>query len=349
MSIDEKDSVLRVNRDRNWKQINLTATMDDRLTWKAKALHTYLVTRPDEWSFNERDIIKRGKDGRDGVRAGLIELEEAGYLRRETIFGAGHRAAGRRWTINEVPDTEDGFSGGGISGGGNPDPIKEGVEGKKEENQHPQAPAGAGESVAGMGVPLTPPDRTKPKPSEPQSEDEGFDEAWALYPRSNTPNRMAALKAWRARIREGIPPADLMAGVRSYAASVARKGTKPKYVKMAATFFGPNRWWEIDYADDVVAGVESMLRRESVADDPQPQQSAPVAEHQPYRHPLQYTAVDERTPLEKLRWHLFRYRKEEALDLKVELGLLGQPVEDSVMGRTYQPYPEEFDMLAGCS
>ncbi len=198
-------------------------------------------------------------------------------------------------------------------------------------------------------VPSFSADGTKPKASEPQPEDEGFDEAWALYPCSNTPNRMAALKAWRARIREGIPPADLLAGVRSYAASVARKGTKPKFVKMAATFFGPNRWWEIDYADDEIAGVESMLRRESAADDYQPQQPAPVAEHQPSRHPLQYTAVDERTPLERLRWHLFRYCKEEALELKVELGLLGQTVEDRVMGRSYEPYPEEFEMLAGCS
>lgn len=77
----------------------------------------------------------------------------------------------------------------------------------------------------------------------------GFVEAWKLYPRRQGGNpRKLALQAWRARIREGIPAADLIAAVkryRSHVESTGKEGTE--FVLQASTFFGPKERWREDY------------------------------------------------------------------------------------------------------
>jgi hypothetical protein len=39
----------------------------------------------------------------------------------------------------------------------------------------------------------------------------------------------------------------MLRGVRAYAAYVRRSDTPDRFVKLAATFFGPDRHWETDY------------------------------------------------------------------------------------------------------
>ena len=53
---------------------------DNRMSWKAKGLHTYFLSKPDDWVIRVSDLIKRSKDGRDAVYAGLKELRVCGYL-----------------------------------------------------------------------------------------------------------------------------------------------------------------------------------------------------------------------------------------------------------------------------
>jgi hypothetical protein len=77
-----------------------------------------------------------------------------------------------------------------------------------------------------------------------------FEATWAEYPpRTGGNSKKAAYKAWCARIREGADPAEMLAGVRRYAAhlrSTGKSGTE--YVKQAATFFGPNEHWRERWA-----------------------------------------------------------------------------------------------------
>lgn len=53
------------------------------LTWKAKGLYGYIQSKPDGWTFSTERF--EGKDGRDGTRAGVAELEDHGYLSRQKI------------------------------------------------------------------------------------------------------------------------------------------------------------------------------------------------------------------------------------------------------------------------
>lgn len=59
-----------------------TLLYDASLSLKAKGLYTYMQAKPDGWEFSAERIAYENKESRDGVRAGLRELEQAGYLRR---------------------------------------------------------------------------------------------------------------------------------------------------------------------------------------------------------------------------------------------------------------------------
>lgn len=55
---------------------------DARLSWKARGLLAYLLSQPPGWHTWLQHLTAQAPDGRDSVRAGLAELEAAGYLRR---------------------------------------------------------------------------------------------------------------------------------------------------------------------------------------------------------------------------------------------------------------------------
>jgi len=55
---------------------------DDRLTWKARGLLVYLLSKPDHWRTTGAYLASQSPEGLHSVRAGLQELERAGYIRR---------------------------------------------------------------------------------------------------------------------------------------------------------------------------------------------------------------------------------------------------------------------------
>ncbi|MDY0886310.1 helix-turn-helix domain-containing protein [Kosakonia sp. CFBP8986] len=121
------------------------------------------------------------------------------------------------------------------------------------------APSGApaalsGESAAPGGVNAAPVSGAGAAPgisnlSEPVKEsvtNNLFEQAWELYPkRAGGNSKSAALKAWDARVREGVAPDDMLEGLKRYAAFVSQTGkTGTEFVKQARTFFGPDRHFE---------------------------------------------------------------------------------------------------------
>jgi hypothetical protein len=74
-----------------------------------------------------------------------------------------------------------------------------------------------------------------------------FLEAWELYPKRPNNNRAEAWEAWSARLKAGESEAQMLVGTKAYAAWVTATGTEPKFVKQAATFYGPKRHYLNDY------------------------------------------------------------------------------------------------------
>lgn len=52
------------------------------ISFKAKGLYAYIQSKSDDWDFSSERIKNDTKDGRDSIRAWLIELEEFWYLLR---------------------------------------------------------------------------------------------------------------------------------------------------------------------------------------------------------------------------------------------------------------------------
>lgn len=77
---------------------------DTSISWKAKGLLSYLLGKPDNWQLQEADLVNRGSDGRDAVRAGLAELEKAGYLRKEKAEKTNGKFSRNIWHISDSPE-----------------------------------------------------------------------------------------------------------------------------------------------------------------------------------------------------------------------------------------------------
>lgn len=72
---------VRTNKRKNaYVMIDNAFFEDTRLSWKAKGLMGYLLSRPDNWKINHKDLVNRSKDGKDAVTSTLQELQNVGYI-----------------------------------------------------------------------------------------------------------------------------------------------------------------------------------------------------------------------------------------------------------------------------
>lgn len=74
-----------------------------------------------------------------------------------------------------------------------------------------------------------------------------FERAWRLYPKRPDNSKGKAFRAWKARVRQGVDILVMEQGTQRYAAYVAAEGTDPKFIKQAATFFGPDEHYLSTY------------------------------------------------------------------------------------------------------
>lgn len=85
------------------------------------------------------------------------------------------------------------------------------------------------------------------KPAKRNDYPADFEQAWGAYPPRAGSNKVTAFKAWSTRIKSGIEPGEILAGVRRYAAYVKAERTEERYVKQPATFFGPDEHFALPW------------------------------------------------------------------------------------------------------
>lgn len=85
---EQNKGIIRVqkNRENPYVMIHKGYLEDENLSFKAKGILTYLLSKPDNWKVIVGDLIKRSKDGEKAVRSGLNELKENGYLQKYPVY-----------------------------------------------------------------------------------------------------------------------------------------------------------------------------------------------------------------------------------------------------------------------
>jgi len=78
------------NKENPYFQMRRRTAQDERLTWDARGILSYLFSKPTTWTLSVEDLIQQTKQsrkplGRDGVLNVLKELEENKYLYRHQM------------------------------------------------------------------------------------------------------------------------------------------------------------------------------------------------------------------------------------------------------------------------
>ncbi len=85
------NQIIRVRKTGNFSVINNTGLQDERLSWGARGILAYLLSKPDDWQVRTLDLIASSPAGRDAVLHILRELEVGGYLHRLRVRSEGGR------------------------------------------------------------------------------------------------------------------------------------------------------------------------------------------------------------------------------------------------------------------
>lgn len=75
-------AIFKKNVDKNFTVLRNNVINDTRLSWKARGILIYLLSKPDTWRANIKDISNQSeKDGEKAVSTALHELRNNGYLK----------------------------------------------------------------------------------------------------------------------------------------------------------------------------------------------------------------------------------------------------------------------------
>lgn len=96
-------TIFRINKTQNYSVISNKFLNDDNLSWKAKGILTWLLSRQDGWKPLLVDMQQRSKDGRDSTAAGINELVEHGYIVRHKIRDDKGLLKGYEYQVYEEP------------------------------------------------------------------------------------------------------------------------------------------------------------------------------------------------------------------------------------------------------
>lgn len=97
---------LTQKRNKHWGHIFLgVVEQDNHLSWKAKGIHTYLITRPPDWQLNYQDLYNRATDGKASVQSGIDELKQYGYLKIISHRDEQNKITSWEWVVTEDPKT----------------------------------------------------------------------------------------------------------------------------------------------------------------------------------------------------------------------------------------------------
>ena len=97
-------AIIRNRRKDKFSIINNDTLNDDRLSFKARGLLAYMLSKPDDWQFYVSELQKHSqKDGRRAIESALKEIQEAGYLQRKQMHKKDGSFDKVEWLLTDRP------------------------------------------------------------------------------------------------------------------------------------------------------------------------------------------------------------------------------------------------------
>ena len=79
-------AVFRVERTQNYTVMSNYHLRDRRLSLKAKGLLSLMLSLPEDWDYTLSGLARISLEGKDAIRAAVVELEQAGYVQRLSLI-----------------------------------------------------------------------------------------------------------------------------------------------------------------------------------------------------------------------------------------------------------------------
>ena len=106
MSTEKIQTIFRTVRQNRYMILDKQFVNSPKLSLAAKGLLCYLLSKPDNFSHNEHDILNHCNNGRTHVRSAIHELCEAGYVRKLQSKFIDGRFSTSIWMIFESPELD---------------------------------------------------------------------------------------------------------------------------------------------------------------------------------------------------------------------------------------------------
>lgn len=96
-------AIIRQKRKKRFSIVNNKIIEDKRLSFKARGLLIYMLSKPDDWKFYTDELTNRSaKDGISAIKSALREIEAAGYLVRQQGHKKNGQFTSQDWILTDI-------------------------------------------------------------------------------------------------------------------------------------------------------------------------------------------------------------------------------------------------------
>ena len=100
-------AVFRVERTHNYTVMSNHHLRDKSLSLKAKGLLSLMLSLPETWDYTLSGLARISLEGKDAIRATVVELEKAGYIQRHQTTGKDGKFGSNEYIIREYPASHE--------------------------------------------------------------------------------------------------------------------------------------------------------------------------------------------------------------------------------------------------
>lgn len=106
----KEKKIFRTKLTGNFVRIQNEILVNPNLSWKAKGLLCFMLSRKSDWEFHKVQVQKYSTDGRDGTISAFNELIKAGYVKQIKKRDSKGKFVSFDYFVYDTPFTENPFT-----------------------------------------------------------------------------------------------------------------------------------------------------------------------------------------------------------------------------------------------